>query len=199
MPFVDLLLMKYIPGTAVPVGFAAIDTGAKVIRINQLDYPLTGGKAEIFSIIPYALGESTNASIANQIAEGENFGSDGRIQLLIKRPDLDNDYGCSIAAANEVGLKTQPEVTLIIVTRENGWDLGDEVRFIDENANPAINILLTVQNISEVYKSVIGMIEDIEYTITCANYIVDPTSLIGSAYSLSSLPQLRPGADIVTP
>lgn len=198
MPFVDLFLMKFVPGQSVPPGFAAINSGSKNVRINSGDYPLDGGKLEVFSIIPYVIGESTNLGVANQIAIGLNFATDGKIQLLIKNPALEYDFLADLAAANEVALKSQPEITLVIVTREDGWDLGDEVRFIDPNANPPINILLTVQNINEDLKNTVGIIEEYEYTITCANYVVDPTNLIGTAYSLASLPRLRGDINIAS-
>src|ERR1043166_10009907 len=139
-----LQLIEYVPGQPVPKGYAAVDAPNHRIILSLDDIPAEGATLEITTVTLFVRASATNDIVAAQIAAAERNGSDGIIELLIKDESIVTLEAAALRAANELALKCQPNITVNIDTRVNGFRPGQQMRFIDAVAG--LNQLLLIQS-----------------------------------------------------
>lgn len=174
MPSFSLELFPYIPGFQPDPGTCFVDIDNHRVILNENDLPPDGGTVEITVITTFIRGSAFDSAKAAQIAAAEKNSSDGVIELLLKDESIIERGAAINKAVSELRMKSQPNISLSFETRQNGWEPGQVFVFVDSVANPPINILLTVQQVTQTFVQTTNGIDEFKYNITAAPYIIDP-------------------------
>lgn len=197
-PTFTFSIEEFLPGTPTSLGFAAVDAANHRIVLNEGDIPPQGALLEIDVATVFVRAQATDTETAALIAAAENNGSDGIIELLIKDDSIVDRGAANLRAYNELRLKIQSNISLSFDTKQDGWDIGQQFRFVDERANPQINQFLTVQTISQKLTATVGNQDFFQYSIQASPYVVDSDILLTKAIQNFLLPPKTPLATFVT-
>lgn len=174
MPSFSLDLVSFVPGELTTPGQAQVDAANHRVVLAQDDIPVDGGTLEITVLTVFVRGSATDTAKAAQIADAELNSSNGIIELLIRDESI-IDRGSAInRAVSELRMKSQQSISVTFTTRQDGWDVGQVFRFVDSRATPPIDVLLTVQQLTQKFIQTTNLIDEFEYNITAAPFIIDP-------------------------
>ena len=174
MPAFSLELVPFTPGLSAEVGTAMVDIENHRVVLNENDIPPDGGTIEITVVTTFVRGSALDSAKASQIAEAEKNSSDGIIELLLKDESIIERGSAINKAVSELRMKSQANISLTFETKQNGWQPGQIFVFIDSVSSPPINVLLTVQQITQTFIQTTNQIDEFKYNITAAPYIIDP-------------------------
>lgn len=174
MPVFSLDLVPYIVGFPPDPGSAAVDIENNRVILNQEDIPPDGATLEITVLTTFIRASALDSAKAAQIAAAEKNSSDGIIELLLKDESIIEKGVAVNKAVSELRMKSQPNITLTFETEQDGYKEGDVFVFIDTVSVPPINILLTIQTVSQTFQETINNVDKFKYNITASPYIIDP-------------------------
>lgn len=200
MPIETDLTLEYLdPSNTDPIaqGFCSVDGPNYSVRISSDDIPTNnGGYLELGVVTVFARGTATDIALQNIFADIEQGISDGIFQSVINNPSITSNFLCDLAAAAQLNQLTIPQYGLDFVTRLDGFEVGDDIRFLDEPGN--IDVDLIVQTIDMLLVGTENLYDEFKYTINASPYIIDPQANNARLIQLSNLPIRVPNAKIQT-
>ncbi len=184
--------------TPIPTGFAAVDIPNHEIRISEDDVPTdNGGRLELTVLTIFVKASATDTALVGILATALQGASDGIAEVVLNDETIITNYSATLKAASELQFRTQSNFQLSFSTKINGFEPGQQLRFIDEVAG--INILLIVQSVNSTLIGTVNAVDEFKHDIVAAPYIIDTMGLIARTIELSTFPRRKNGVEIGPP